>query len=262
MGIRVPEGAYFHLLGSGDLKIESSSKLGYAIGGDCDSSYGCISLESTGRLEIVCNSDRSIAIGGGSNPDDSEIRLISGEISISAGSPNALGIGCSDGNALIYAEKGCELNLEVNGITSVGIGSLTGYAHIQCESAVKFSGGGSKVVAVGVLNKGEGEIDISDTKLKIYIRTNFGTGIGTIGGNVNVTVTDCRIEINAEGGEFTGIGDAKGSGNVTLDHTELKAYILAGKPHEAGTKTGQFIMKSSSIIADINDKHNTQETGE
>ena len=79
---------------------------------------------------------------------------------------------------------------------------------------------------------------------------------------MNVSVTSCKVEINAEGGEITGIGDAKGSGDVTLDHTELKAYILAGKPHEAGTKTGQFIMKSSSIIADINDKHNTHETGE
>ena len=262
MGIRVPEGAYFQLSGSGDLTIESASKFGYGIGGDCDSSYGCISLESTGKLEIICNSDRSIGIGGGFNPDDSEIKLISGEISISAGSPNALGIGCSDGNALIYTEEACELNLEVNGITSVGMGSLSGYAHIQCNSDMKFSGGGSKVVGIGVLNKGEGEIQVSDAKLKFYIRTNFGTGIGTIGGNIDVSVSKCRVEINAEGGEITGIGDAKGSGNVTLDHTELKAYILAAKPHEAGTKTGKFIMKSSSIIADINDKHNTQETGE
>ena len=262
MGIRVPEGAYFQLSGSGDLTIESASKFGYGIGGDCDSSYGCISLESTGKLEIICNSDRSIGIGGGVNPDDSEIKLISGEISISAGSPNALGIGCSDGNALIYTEEACELNLEVNGITSVGMGSLSGYAHIQCNSDMKFSGGGSKVVGIGVLNKGEGEIQVSDAKLKFYIRTNFGTGIGTIGGNIDVSVSKCRVEINAEGGEITGIGDAKGSGNVTLDHTELKAYILAAKPHEAGTKTGKFIMKSSSIIADINDKHNTQETGE
>ena len=65
MGIRVPEGAYFQLSGSGDLTIESASKFGYGIGGDCDSSYGCISLESTGKLEIICNSDRSIGIGGG-----------------------------------------------------------------------------------------------------------------------------------------------------------------------------------------------------
>ena len=62
----------------------------------------------------------------------------------------------------------------------------------------------------------------------------------------------------AEGGEITGIGDAKGSGNVALEGTELKAFIRAAKPHEAGSKNGQFSMRGSTIISDINDKHNTQ----
>jgi hypothetical protein len=142
------------------------------------------------------------------------------------------------------------------------MGSLSGETHIKCYSNFKFSGSGSKVVGIGVLNKGEGEIYVADAKLKFYLRTNFGTCIGTIGGCVNVETKKCKIEVNAEGGEITGIGDAKGSGDVTLDHTELRAYILAAKPHEAGSKSGQFSMKNSSIIADINDKHNTQETGE
>ena len=262
MGIRVPEGAFFHLLGSGDLKIDCYTKLGYGIGGDCDSSYGCITLESNGNVDIICNSDRSIGIGGGSNPDDSEICLESGSVHVDVGSPNALAIGCSEGNSLIYANPGCELDLEVNGISSVGMGSLSGETHIKCYSDLKFTGGGSKVVGIGVLNKGEGEIFVADSKLKFYLRTNFGTCIGTIGGCVNVETNHCKIEVNAEGGEITGIGDAKGSGDVTLDHTELKAYILAAKPHEAGSKSGKFSMKTSRIIADINDKHNTQETGE
>jgi hypothetical protein len=121
---------------------------------------------------------------------------------------------------------------------------------------VNFSGGGSKVIGIGVLNKGTGSLEISDAKLDFFVRTNFGACIGTIGGEVDVTVTNCKIEVNAEGGEITGLGDAKGSGNVTLDHTELKAYIMAAKPHEAGSRGGQLIMRSSSIIADINDKHN------
>jgi len=262
MGIRVPEGAFFHLLGSGDLKIDCYSKFGYGIGGDCNSSYGCITLESTGRTEIICNSDRSIGIGGGTNPDDSEICLESGTVCVNVGSPNALGIGCSEGNSLVYANPGCELHLDVNGISSVGMGSLSGETHIKCYSDLKFNGAGSKVVGIGVLNKGEGEVLVADAKLKFYMRTNFGTCIGTIGGSVSVETSHCKIEVNAEGGEITGIGDAKGSGDVTLDHTELKAYILAAKPHEAGSKSGQFSMKSSSIIADINDKHNTQETGD
>ena len=257
MGIRVPEGAYFHLIGDGNLKIDCYSKFGYGIGGDCDSSYGSISLESTGKTEIICNSDKSIGIGGGSNPDDSEICLESGNVSVNVGSPNAVCIGCFDGNSLIYANPGCHLEIEVNGISSVGLGSLSGETHIKCLSDLKFTGAGTKVVGIGVLNKGEGEILVSGIRASFFMRSNFGTCIGAIGGNISVTAEKSRIQVNAEGGEITGIGDAKGSGDILLDHTELKAYIMAAKPHEAGSKNGQFSMKSSSIIADINDKHNT-----
>ena len=256
MGIRVPEGAFFHLMGKGDLKVDCYSKFGFGIGGDCDSSYGNVTLESEGKVEIICNSDRGIGIGGGSNPDDSEICLESGEVFVSVGSPNAVGIGCAEGNSLIYANPGCKLNIDVNGISSVGMGALTGSAEVKCYSDVSFNGAGSKVVGIGVLNKGTGMLDIADANLKFFVRTNFGACIGALGGQVDVTTKNCKIEVNAEGGEITGIGDAKGSGNVTLDHTELKAYILAAKPHEAGSREGQFSMRSSTIIADINDQHN------
>lgn len=258
-GIHVPLGAFFRLLGDGDLRIDCSTKFGYGIGADCDSSYGCITLESTGLVDIICNSDRGIGIGGGSNPDDSEICLESGDVHINVGSPNSLGIGSVEGNALIYANPGCRIELDVNGISSVGVGSLSGDTHVKCSSELHFNGAGNRVVGIGVLNKGEGDIQISDAELSFFIRTNFGACIGAMGGNIDVTAERCKIEVNAEGGEITGIGDAKGSGNVVLDHTELRAYMLAAKPHEAGSKNGQFSMRSSTIIADINDKHNTQE---
>ncbi len=259
LGIRVPQGSFFQLRGSGDLKIDCYSKFGYGIGGDCDSSYGCITLISDGRVDIICNSDRSVGIGGGSNPDDSEICLESGNIRVNVGSPNAVGIGCADGLSLIYANAGCNLELEVNGISTVGMGSLSGETHIDCKTNVSFIGAGSRVVGMGVLNQGSGEIQVADGRLRFHMRTNFGTCIGGIGGKVDVIARNCKVEVNAEGGEITGMGDAKGSGDVTLDHTELKAYILAAKPHEAGSRNGKLSMHSSTIIADINDKHNTQE---
>ncbi len=257
MGIRVPQGAFFHLLGKGDLKIDCYSKIGYGIGGDCESSYGCITLASEGRVEVISNSDRSIGIGGGKNPDDSEIRLESGDLRVEVASPNGVGIGCMDGLSLIYTTNRCKLELEMNGISSVGMGSLSGETNIECETDINFTGGGSRVVGIGVLNQGSGEVYVTGCTHKYYMRSNFGTCIGGIGGKVDVQVKNCKIAVNAEGGEITGIGDAKGSGNVALEGTELKAYILAAKPHEAGTKTGQFSMRGSTIIADIN--HHAQE---
>ncbi len=257
MGIRVPQGAFFHLLGKGDLKIDCYSKIGYGIGGDCESSYGCITLASEGRVEIISNCDRSIGVGGGKNPDDSEIRLDSGDIRVEVASPNGVGIGCMDGLSLIYTTNRCKLELEINGISSVGMGSLSGETNIECETDITFTGGGSRVVGIGVLNQGSGEVYVTGCTHKYHMRSNFGTCIGGIGGKVDVQVKNCKIAVNAEGGEITGIGDAKGSGNVALEGTELKAYILAAKPHEAGTKTGQFSMRGSTIIADIN--HHAQE---
>ncbi len=259
MGIRVPQGAFFQLLGGGDLKIDCYAKFGYGIGGDCDSSYGCITLNSTGKVDIICNSDRSVGIGGGTNPDDSEICLETGDIRVELGSPNGVGIGCANGLSLIYANPGCSLELEINGISTVGMGSLSGETRIECKTDVTYRGAGTRIVGMGVLNQGEGEVLVSDSNLRFQMRTNFGTCIGAIGGKVDVVTRNCKVEVNAEGGEITGIGDAKGSGNVTLEGTELKAYINAGKPHEAGSKTGQLSMRGSMIVADINDRHNTSE---
>lgn len=258
MGIRVPQGAFFHLKGSGDLKIDCYSKIGYGIGGDCDSDYGCITLASDGNVEIICNSDRSVGIGGGRNPDDAEIRLDSGNIRVEVASPNGVGIGCVNGVSLIYTTPDCRLDLELSGISSVGMGSLSGETSIDCKTDINMTGGGSRVVGIGVLNQGRGEVYMTDCNLNFVMRTNFGTCIGAIGGEVDVYTKNCRIEVDAEGGEITGIGDAKGSGNVSLEGTELKAFIRAAKPHEAGSKNGQFSMRGSTIISDINNRHNTQ----
>ncbi len=255
MGIRVPQGAFLNVLGSGNLKIDCYAKFGYGIGGDCDSSYGCITLASTGTVDIICNSDKGVGIGGGYNPDDAEICLESGDVHVNVGSPNGVGIGCTDGISLIYANPGCDLEIDISGISMVGMGSLSGETHIDCKTNILFNGGGNRVVGMGVLNQGQGEVHVSEGKLRFSIRSNFGTCIGAIGGKVDVTARNCKVEVNAEGGEITGIGDAKGSGDVTLDHTELKAFILAAKPHEAHTRNGKFAMHSSTIIADINDKH-------
>ncbi len=259
MGIRVPQGAFLNVQGSGNLKIDCYAKFGYGIGGDCDSSYGCITLDSTGTVDIIVNSDRGVGIGGGYNPDDAEICLESGDIHVNVASPNGVGIGCTDGLSLIYANPGCNLEIDISGISMVGMGSLSGETHIDCKTDVLFTGGGNRVVGLGVLNQGTGEVFVSDSKLRFSIRSNFGTCIGAVGGKVDVTTQNCKVEVNAEGGEITGIGDAKGSGDVTLDHTELKAFILAAKPHEAGTRNGKFSMHGSTIIADINEKHNTQQ---
>lgn len=258
MGIRVPQGSFFQLLGSGNLTINCSARFGYGIGSDCDNSYGSISMNSTGNVSIICNSDRGVGIGGGKNPDDSEIALETGKISIVVGAPNALGIGCMDGNSIIYTKPDCKLDMEVNGISCVGIGSLSGETHVECRSNISFTAGGSRIVCMGVLNQGIGEVNVENANLHFHVRTNFGTCIGAIGGQVDVTTRNCKVEVNAEGGEVTGIGDAKGSGDVTLEKTELKAFILAGKPHEAGSRGGRLIMQGSSIIADINDQHNTK----
>lgn len=257
LGIRVPEGAYLHMTGSGSLKVDSYAKFGYCIGGDCDSSYGCITLATSNKVELICNGDRGVGIGGGCNPDDSEINMSSGEVSIIVGSPNAIGIGSMDGNAIVYAEPECRLKIETNGISSVGIGALTGEVDIRCDADLSFSGGGSKVAGIGVLNKGTGSISVSDARMDFFMRSNFGSCIGAIGGNVAVLVKGCRIGVNAEGGEITGIGDSRGDGDVVMEQTELKACILAAKPREAGSKGGHFTMRGSTIIADINEQHNT-----
>lgn len=253
-GIYVPMGSQFELVGKGSLTIDCNASQGIGIGNDYDHGYGDITVNTTGTLEIICNSIESLCIGGGYNDEESLINLLSGNIKIFMHSHNGLAIGSFNGDADINISDKCSLDLTVSGIKVAGIGSMTGISKITSAADIRLLCDAAQSVGIGVLEEGEGSIFINKGKLDMKIHSGKHTCIGSVGGNINTKIQDAEITINSEGDDVMGIGDIHGSGNVSFIDSEVNINILAANPKDIGTADGDIIISGSTINSLVNNK--------
>lgn len=253
-GIFVPMGSQFELRGKGNLTIDCYASEGIGIGNDYDHCYGDIAIDIDGTLEIISNSVETLCIGGGFNDDDSDINLRSGKIKINMYSHNGLAVGSFNGDANIEIGEKCSLDITISGIKVTGIGSCKGIATISSGGDITMSCTGAKAVGIGVLEDGEGSIYIRQGKIDMKMRSAKHTCIGAIKGSVNTKVKNAKITIDSEGDEVTGIGDASGSGNIAVIDSEVSVTVLAGKPKDIGTGSGDLQIQNSSVSSLVNNQ--------
>jgi hypothetical protein len=255
-GIYVPMGSQLEINGSGNLLIDccTSSETGIGIGCDFEQSYGDITVDMQGSLEIICDSVNTICIGGGFNHDGSEINLMSGKIKISMYAHNGLAVGSFNGDSDIKISENCSIDMTISGIKVVGIGSCSGISSITTSADTSISCSGAKAVAVGVLDKGEGNILISKGRMNIKMRSASHTAIGTRNGKINTMIADSEIMIDAEGNECAGIGDISGGGKISIKDSAINLNILAATPKDIGTNDDDVQIHNSVINSVVNKK--------
>jgi hypothetical protein len=112
---------------------------GIGIGNDYEHSYGDITIDMDGNLEIICNGTETVAIGGGFNDDDSDIKLVSGSIKVDMHTHNGIGVGSFNGDANIEISDNCKLNMALAGKRITGIGSFTGISTIGTSADITMS---------------------------------------------------------------------------------------------------------------------------
>lgn len=253
-GISVPMGSQFELTGKGTLVIDCNASEGIGIGTDFDHSYGDITVDMLGSLEIICNSTETVCIGGGMNEDDSSIELKSGKIKINMYTHNGLAVGSYNGDASVDIADGCDLDITFSGINVVGIGSCRGIAAVTSSAMVTLSGTGAQAVGIGALNEGEGSVLVTGGRISIKMRAARQTCIGAIGGSVNAKIRNAEIIIDSEGDDATGIGDAQGSGNVSIIDSKLNLRMYVGNPLDIGSASGDTEIAGSDIYSLVNNQ--------
>lgn len=252
-GIYVPMGSQFVLGGKGSLTIDCYASYGIGIGNDYEHSYGDITIDMAGSLEIITNSMETLCIGGGYNEDDSEIKLISGKIKVFMHTHNGLAVGSYNGDANIEISENCALDMNISGIKVAGIGSCKGIATIASDADITMSCTGAQAVGIGVLDEGEGSVLIRKGKISMKMRSARQACIGTFGGSVNAKIKNAEIIIDSEGDEAVGIGDVSGSGNISLVDSAVTMTILASNPLDIGTN-GDIQIQNSTINSLVNNK--------
>ena len=253
-GIYVPMGSQFELTGKGSLSIDCYASEGIGIGNDYDHGYGDITINMSGSLEMISNSDDTLCIGGGYNNDESEIKLLSGNVDISMYAHNGLAIGSFNGGAIIDISENCKLNMMVSGIKVAAIGCCTGEANITSAADIVMSCSGAQALGIGVMDEGEGNILIKKGKIRIKTRSAKQSCIGTSGGVMNIKIKNADIAVDSEGDEVTCIGDQKGGGSISIIDSAVNMSILAGTPIDLSAGSNEVQIKNSSVNSIINNK--------
>ncbi|MBR4626625.1 MAG: EAL domain-containing protein [Ruminococcus sp.] len=253
-GIYVPIGSQFELSGKGSLTIDCYASEGIGIGNDYDHSYGDITVDMDGTLEIISNSVDCLCIGGGFNEGESEINLRSGKIKLFLYAHNGLAVGSFNGDSLIDIAEKASLDITISGIKVTGIGSCRGISTITSAADIEMSCTGAQAVGIGVMEEGEGSILIKQGKINMKMRSAKHTCIGAINGSVNTKIRDAEINLDSEGDEVTGIGDAAGTGNVAVIDSTIAIKVLAGNPKDIGTGSGDLQIQNSTVSSLVNNK--------
>ena len=256
-GIYVPMGSQIEVVGKGSLTIDCYASEGIGIGNDYDHSYGDITVDMTGTLEIISNSVETLCIGGGFNDDDSEINLLSGNIKICMYTHNGLAIGSFNGDSTILLSEKCNLDMTLSGNNVTGIGSCKGISTITSSSDININCTGANAVGIGVMDDGEGSIIIDKGSINMKMRCGKQTCIGAMNSNVNTRICNASINIDVEGDLATGIGDPSGSGSIAIIGSEINVSMLAGKPLDIGSQNGDVIIQSSTVNSLVNNQRIT-----
>ena len=253
-GIYVPMGSQFELHGKGSLTIDCYASDGIGIGNDYDHGYGDITVDMQGSLEVVCNSVETVCIGGGYNDDDSEIKLLSGDLKISMYSHNGLAIGSFNGDANIEIGDNCHIDMAISGIKITGIGSCRGIATIASSADINMSCTGAQAVGIGILDEGEGSVLIRNGSVNIKMRSAKQSCIGTINGSVNTKIMNADVTIDSEGDFAAGIGDTQGSGNVFIMDSNININMLCANPNDIVSGSGEVHIQNSTVNSLVNNK--------
>lgn len=252
-GIRVPQGSDLCMTGRGNLYIRSEASNSYAIGGDCESTYGNIIIDDLPQMIIDLIGENCIGIGGGRNTADSKISIIQTGIQLDCAGGNSICIGCFEGNSNIHVSNS-GLEFKTACANSVGIGALEGSTQVQLDNyGLKMVESGNNLCGIGVLNNGEGSITTTNGTIELDIHGKNIVCVGTDSGTLDCNVEKSNILFTCEGNSIVGIGDRNGRGNILIHDTTLNMNMQANNIWDIGCKTGRLELIGSTRNLKMNE---------
>ncbi len=245
-GIRVPEFSELTITGDGNLTVNVDRNNGVGFGGNFDDSFGSMVFASTGSTTINSSGDRVISIGGGKQHESSSINLLKGKMKINACGIKAIGIGAVRGSTSILLFS-AELDIGINANEAVGIGALSGFLKFVSNNRLNVKVQGEKIVGIGVIEDGTGNINLSKGKITVDVRGADAIGIGSFDSDIDITCSTEEISVHGEGTKVCGIGNREGNGKVYINSGCVKSYLLAANPNWFGTGGKNVVITGGCI---------------
>ena len=251
-GIYVPKSSKLIIQGDGDLTIHVDHNNGIGIGCSSNEPYGNILIESKGTIRVETNGEIAIGIGGMVADEDSEIKIASGNIEIIATGSKSIGIGSMQGPTRIILDN-CDVAISSSAADSIGIGSFNGDVDIASIANIEMDVSGSVSTGIGTLWDRAGRVAINDGIVKILLHCMEGVGIGSKDGDIDTYIFGKEIFVYVEGSDVGGIGNYRGGGNTYIRTGTVKIVLLAANPLSLGGLKGRLEITGGNIFCDLGD---------
>ncbi len=251
-GIHVPQTSSLRILGSGSLYIKSESADCYGIGSDSSHNCGNITLEGSGKLNIISNGDNSVAIGGGRNADDSCIKILGGDIKINCSGINCVGIGVFESNSTVSIVNCC-MDMEISAANVVCIGSQQGDADIDMDNFnINSVLSGHDICGVGTINGESGNVILSNGTFDCNIHGRTANCIGGRYGAVDCSIKNSTVKLYCESSNVVGIGNFSDNGSVDISESSLSINLRAKEGRGIAVREERFTTFKSNEDIVIN----------
>lgn len=258
-GILVPDTAKLTITGDGSLYIDSYRNDGCCMGSSYNDTFGEITIDMTGSIEMQANGDHGICIGGGVSSSKMPIRLLGGSIKMSSTGKDCIGVGSYDGSCGIETGKAI-IDINCSGDNAVALGSLCGYVDIRINGTkLILRALGERAGCVGALSALDGDnpssIDIRNASFDLLMKAMRGAAVGCRKTECNININSSDFKIHIEGEQVAGIGSSEGKGALCAAGSDIQITSLSGTYSvDVGFTNGKTTLNNTTInSATIND---------
>ena len=250
-GIYVPPTSALTITGDGSLNIKNNRNGGVGIGSNFEKPYGSITIDTQGSVTVDSSGDKIVCIGGGEKGSGSQIRVLGGNVHVTARGIYAVGIGSATGDTDIHIERG-EVHTQCVANEAVSVGSMFGTVNIRITGYLDLVTDGERATGIGVLNGGSGAVEISGGDTTSVLHGDIGTAVGSLGGRVDVNFIGGRVHAHAEGTRVCGIGALDAGGTVHISGGVVTVGVKSAEPTWIGSAEKKPIITGGNVILDNN----------
>lgn len=253
-GILVPESSKLILEGDGDLSVRTQGVCACGIGNTWDATFGSVTLNTRGAVDVIVEADNGIAIGGGKASERSEINILSGTVRLETACEHSVSIGCVEDSVPIYISD-VLMNLEIKSDKGIGIGcgGMDQDTEIR-KVKMNITAAGTTVACIGNVGEISGFIRIGDCEVNAVANGQHVFLIGGNSGDVSVFMKKAAINIRGEGNEVLGVGTMDNGATINSEEVGLDIKISAGKPITLGTRENLDLFEKCIKSTDVNDR--------
>ena len=243
-GIRVPVYSSLTLQGSGDLKVLNNRNYSVGIGSSYNDPYGTITIDMEGSLSVQSSGDKVVCIGGGRSTGGG-ISLLRGKCRLTGNGISVIGLGSSTGDTRVSIGR-ASLQAVIEGNDALGIGSLSGQAHIRSAGDLDITVNSERATGIGSMS-GTGEVLLEGGSSSVTIHCDAGACIGTFTGEISARIEGARVHIHGEGNRVAGLGSVDGACETRIGSGDVDGDVLAGDRMLLGNGHSRVIVTGGNV---------------